>query len=37
VIEYNAGRAGKGDCAMRRKSALAIVLATILLVVAFAC
>jgi hypothetical protein len=37
VIEYNAGRAGKGDRVMRRKSMLAIVLAAILLVAAFAC
>jgi hypothetical protein len=37
VIEYNAGGAGKGDRVMRRKSMLAIVLAAILLVAAFAC
>src|SRR5215470_4071370 len=36
-IEYNAGRTGKGYCVMRRKSVLGSVLATILLVAAFAC
>jgi hypothetical protein len=35
VIEYNAGRAGKGDRVMRRKSMLAIGLAALLLLAAF--
>jgi len=37
VIEYNAGRAGKGKGRMRRKSLLAIVVIATLLVAAFAC
>jgi hypothetical protein len=37
VIEYNAGGPGKGDCAMRRKSVLASVLAVVLLLAMFAC
>jgi hypothetical protein len=36
VIEYNAGRAGKGDRVMRRKSVLATMLVAALLVAAYA-
>jgi hypothetical protein len=35
LIEYNEGEAGKGDRAMCRKSVLAMVLATTLLLAAF--